>query len=57
MRRRIITLAQALYSGFGFLEYDGAANIIKGLEILPLTLVLMKLDMQEGAINGQKNRT
>ena len=44
--------AQALYSGFGFIEYGRRSKYYKRAGNSAIDAVLMRLDMQEGAING-----
>ena len=44
--------AQALYRGFGFLEYGRRSKYYKRAGNSASDAVLMRLDMQEGAING-----
>jgi len=49
--------AQALYSGFGFIEYGRRRKYYKRAGNFPVDAVLMRLDSQEGAQHEQKNGT
>ena len=44
--------AQALYSGLGFIEYGRRSKYYKRAGNFAIDAVLMRLDMQEGAIHG-----
>lgn len=46
--------AQALYSGFGFIEYGRRSKYYKRAGNFPVDAVLMRLDSQEGAQHEQK---
>jgi ribosomal-protein-alanine N-acetyltransferase len=46
--------AQALYSGFGFIEYGRRRKYYKRAGNFPVDAVLMRLDSQEGAQHEQK---